>query len=31
MKKPETHSGKKAESPTNGAGQTGYLHVKECK
>jgi hypothetical protein len=27
----ETHIGKQAASSVNGAGQTGCLHVEECK
>ena len=29
--KPEIHNGKKKVSSTNGAGQTGWLHVEEFK
>ena len=33
IKNPEMHTGKKKDkvSSTNGAGQTGCLHVEECK
>lgn len=30
-KKSEIHTGKNIESSRNGAGQTGWLHLEECK